>query len=432
MTISSSMNAGVAGLNANATRLATIADNIANSATYGYKRSVAEFAALVIDGPGPGAFAAGGVRASTSRMVDQRGSLVSSANPTDLAIEGRGFLPVTALTAVDAELRPLSLVTTGSFRPDANGILRTETGQVLMGWPANADGSMGLFPREAASGLQPIRIPTNQLVGNPTTRMALGVNLPASATAAGADGTPIDMSVEYFGNLGEAERLTFTFTPTVPGIGSSNAWTVEIRDSASGGAVIGEYELTFDSSAASGGTLASVTVVSGGAYNPATGEIALTTGAGPLALSVGTIGGRGGLSQFAAAFQPTAITKNGSPVANLSSIEVDAQGNLNAIYDTGFSRRLYQIPVVDVANPNGLAAENGQAFRVTNESGAFLLWDAGTGPTGRIQGYSREESATDVAGELTRLIQTQRAYSSNAKVIQTVDEMLQETTNIKR
>ena len=39
---------------------------------------------------------------------------------------------------------------------------------------------------------------------------------------------------------------------------------------------------------------------------------------------------------------------------------------------------------------------------------------------------------TDVAGELTNLIQTQRAYSSNAKVIQTVDEMLQETTNIKR
>ena len=37
---------------------------------------------------------------------------------------------------------------------------------------------------------------------------------------------------------------------------------------------------------------------------------------------------------------------------------------------------------------------------------------------------AREESATDVASELTDLIQTQRAYSSNAKVIQTVDEML--------
>ena len=51
---------------------------------------------------------------------------------------------------------------------------------------------------------------------------------------------------------------------------------------------------------------------------------------------------------------------------------------------------------------------------------------------GEVIGYSREESSTDVAAELTDLIQTQRAYSSNAKVIQTVDEMLQETTNIKR
>ena len=58
--------------------------------------------------------------------------------------------------------------------------------------------------------------------------------------------------------------------------------------------------------------------------------------------------------------------------------------------------------------------------------------NAGDGPTGEIIGFAREESTTDVAGELTQLIQTQRAYSSNAKVIQTVDEMLQETTNIKR
>ena len=73
-----------------------------------------------------------------------------------------------------------------------------------------------------------------------------------------------------------------------------------------------------------------------------------------------------------------------------------------------------------------------QAYKVSAESGGFFLWDAGEGPTGDIVGFSREESATDVASELTQLIQTQRAYSSNAKIIQTVDEMWQETTNIKR
>jgi flagellar hook protein FlgE len=62
----------------------------------------------------------------------------------------------------------------------------------------------------------------------------------------------------------------------------------------------------------------------------------------------------------------------------------------------------------------------------------MFLWDAGDGPTGSVLGFAQEGSATDVAEELTQLIVTQRAYSSNAKVIQTVDEMLQETQNIKR
>jgi flagellar hook protein FlgE len=62
----------------------------------------------------------------------------------------------------------------------------------------------------------------------------------------------------------------------------------------------------------------------------------------------------------------------------------------------------------------------------------MFLWDAGSGPTGGIEGFALEQSTTDIATELTQLIQTQRAYSSNAKIIQTVDEMLQETTNLKR
>src|SRR5690554_2350912 len=99
MTISSSLNAGVAGLNSNATRLATIADNISNSATYGYKRSVADFHSLVING-GKGRFSAGGVRSSTHRLIDERGPLVSTSNPTDVAVSGRGMLPVTTAVSL--------------------------------------------------------------------------------------------------------------------------------------------------------------------------------------------------------------------------------------------------------------------------------------------------------------------------------------------
>ena len=105
---------------------------------------------------------------------------------------------------------------------------------------------------------------------------------------------------------------------------------------------------------------------------------------------------------------------------------------LQAIYDTGFRRTIYQIPLADVPNLNGLTALDNQTYAISQDSGDFYFWDAGTGPVGTTVGFALTESTTDVAGELTDLIQTQRAYSSNAKIIQTVDEMLQETTNLIR
>ena len=113
MSISSSMNASVAGLAANASRLATISDNIANAGTYGYKRAVTDFESMVIES-GRGTYSAGGVRTSVSRRIDERGALVSTSNPTDLAVRGRGMLPVTtaAAVAVGNGDNPMHLTTT--------------------------------------------------------------------------------------------------------------------------------------------------------------------------------------------------------------------------------------------------------------------------------------------------------------------------------
>ncbi|EEW26568.1 flagellar hook protein FlgE [Rhodobacter ferrooxidans] len=435
MTISSALSAGVAGLNANATRLASISDNIANSGTYGYKRASTDFESMVItQAAGAGTYSAGGVRASTTRLIDERGALVSTSNALDLAVSGRGMLPVSATAGLGTDLAGTNLMmtTTGSFRPDANGVLRTQSGLVLLGWPANADGTIPVLPRDTIAGLTPVVINSNQQAGDPTTEMKLGVNLPATQTTAGAAGTTLPLSIEYFGNLGTSETLDVTFTPTVPATGSSNEWKMEIRDSAQGGALVGEYTIVFDDSRGNGGTIASVTTVSGGAYNAADGTLALTVAGGPLTMTIGKVGDPNGLTQLSDSFAPTSITKNGSPVGNLMEVEVDENGYLTASYDTGFTRRLYQIPLVDTPNLNGLIALNNQTYQISPNSGSFFLWDAGDGPTGAVVGYSREGSTTDVAAELTNLIQTQRAYSSNAKVIQTVDEMLQETTNIKR
>ena len=444
MSISSSLNASVAGLAANASRLATISDNISNSSTYGYKRAVTDFQSMVLES-GKGTYTAGGVRTTTSRLIDERGALVSTSNPTDLAVRGRGMLPVTSETsvAVNNGDNPLLLTTTGSFRPDAQGYLRSAGGLVLMGVPAAPDGTIPNYPRDSIDGLVPVQINANQFAGEATTRVDLSVNLPATSTREGASGDAEALSVEYFDNLGASSNLSFTFTPTVPANGASNEWTMEIRDSESDSDadgipdVVGEYTLTFDDTRGGGGTLANVDFANpaapiGGAYDPLTGALSIAVDGGPMEINIGELGSSIGLTQLSDAFAPVSISKNGTPVGSLTSIEVDQNGFVRASFDIGINRVLYQIPLVDVPNVNGLETLDQQSYRVTPDSGSFFLWDAGDGPTGDIVGYAREGSATDVAGELTELIQTQRAYSSNAKVIQTVDEMLQETTNIKR
>jgi flagellar hook protein FlgE len=443
MTISSSLNAGVSGLAANATRLGTISDNIANSSTKGYKRVETDFASMVMSSSG-GTYTAGGVRTTTQRLVDQSGSLVGTTNATDLAVRGKGFLPVALATEVKAGNGDpqMFLTTTGSFRIDADGYLRSEAGLMLMGWPANPDGSIPSYARDTSADLEPVRINRNQVTSDPTTRVTLGVNLPADATNAGSTTPAQVLPVEYIDNLGRSENLTITYTPTVPATGSSNEWTMEISDSTTSAAnnPIGRYTVTFNDDPANGGTLQSVALIagaSGSAYDPATGTITVRVNDDPAAgdpieITIGTPNSSEGLTQVGDKFQPLNVSKDGSAAGSMTTVEVDENGFVHAYFDTGITRTIFQVPLVDVPNPNGMVAMDKQIYMPSPESGNMFLWDAGDGPTGDVVGYAREESTTDVASELTAMIQTQRAYSSNAKVIQTVDEMLQETTNIKR
>jgi len=433
MTLSSSMNAGVSGLNVNASKLATISDNIANSKTFGYKRVDADFTAMTL-GSRAGSYVAGGARVSTFRNISTQGSLITTTNSMDIAIGGRGFLPVTpssSLADTSATL-PLRLATTGSFRPDAEGVLTSVNGLVLMGWPADADGTFPAYPRDSGAGLVPVNIAHNQFAANPTTEIQLGINLPATATQAGGTGDPFDLSIEYFDNLGTTQTMTASFTPQVPGVGQSNLWTMEVTDLASGAAPIAEFTVQFDATTATGGSLLSVTPVYGGTYSAATGSLSVNFDRGPVDINIGAIGSNNRMTQLSSSFAPINLSKNGAPTGNVIGMEIDKNGVVSANYDSGFSKEIFRVPLIDVPNANALEALPNQTYATTRDSGAMFLWDAGSGPTGETIGYAREESTTDIAGELTALIQTQRAYSSNAKIIQTVDEMLQETTNIKR
>ncbi|MEO1292337.1 MAG: flagellar hook-basal body complex protein, partial [Pseudomonadota bacterium] len=268
-------------------------------------------------------------------------------------------------------------------------------------------------------------------LASPTTEVRLGANLPAAATQAGASGTALQITTEYFDNTGASQTLISTFSPTIPGVGQSNEWTMVVTDEAQGGAVVGDYTITFDDTTGNGGEILSV-VANTGTYDGVTGIAGITLAHGPIDLEIGATGSSTVLTQLSSEFAPAGVSRNGAAVGTLTGVSIDADGFVTAAYDSGFTRVIYQVPIADVPNLNGLAVLDNQSYAVSADSGPVFFWDAGDGPTGEVLAFAREESTADVAEELTQLIETQRAYSSNASVIRTVDEMLQETTNLKR
>lgn len=449
MSLSSGLNAGVAGLNVNATRLAVISDNIANSSTNGYRRSDVDFSSLVTSSGN--AFTAGGVQVTTFRDVASSGALITSTNATDIAVSGSGLLPVTPLSNADepGTQRPFQMVSTGAFRQNEDGFLITPGELALQGWPTDASGALvGSVSRDSPVSLEPVRLSAFLTAADATTRIELGVNLPAEETLAGATGVAIESPIEYFDAIGLSHQLRFEYTPVVPATGATNSWTLSVFDTATADATAGtglvaEFDLTFDGSRTGPGSLLTATAAAGNpadpngvgttaAFDATSGAITLHVVDGPMEVQIDSNAFGTGLSQLAAPFTPNGLSKNGAPAGNLQGLEISSDGILAGVYDTGQRRALYQIPLATVPNPNGLKALDNQAFEISPNSGDVFFFDAGEGPAGEIAGFALQQSTVDVAEELTDMIVTQRAFSSNATVIRTVDEMLAETAGLKR
>ncbi|SFI81821.1 flagellar hook protein FlgE [Caulobacter sp. UNC279MFTsu5.1] len=140
----------------------------------------------------------------------------------------------------------------------------------------------------------------------------------------------------------------------------------------------------------------------------------------------------GGLTQYNSQSVVQSVNTNGTAFGNLTNIEVDDQGYVSAIFDNGVTRRIAQVAVATFSNPNGLKGVNGNAYRVTNESGTYSLKTPGQGGAGVIAPSTLEASTVDLSTEFTGLITTQRAYSASSKIITTADQMLEELLSIKR
>lgn len=151
-----------------------------------------------------------------------------------------------------------------------------------------------------------------------------------------------------------------------------------------------------------------------------------------IALNFGKPGEPVGLTQYASEFAVSTLQQNGLPYGQFEGVQVDELGDVYAKYGNGASRRIFQVPVITFSNPDGLQSVDGGAYRTSPYSGEPIITSAGVGAAGTFVPEAVEGSNVDLAVEFTQMIQAQRAYSANSRVITTSDEMLEELINLKR
>jgi flagellar hook protein FlgE len=435
MTLNTALRAGVSGLYAQGSRLSAISDNISNSSTVGYKRADVAFETLVTGGGSR--YTAGGVTPETVRQISKQGTILSSSSTTHMAIDGRGMFATADSSDVNALATKFQFTRSGQFGPDGDGFLRNTAGNYLLGWPFDNTGTIGAVNRESFDDLQPINVRNITSLATPTTEITFAGNLPSQLTGLAVPPSALQTSIRYFDPLGNQGEFILSWQATV----TPNRWTFNVSDNA--GEDYGDVTVDFNNAGPNAGTVDTYSGVTNNATAPAAFAFDVLTGIATITVDNGTppqvidldIGAPdvfGGMTQFNGDYRPSIIQSDGSGSADLSRVEVTSNGTLSAVFTDGSRRAIFQIPLADVSNPDGMLTDSGNIYLASRDSGNFRLWDANAAGLGKVSGGSLEQSNVDLAEELTLLIETQRAYSTSAKIVQTADEMMELTTQLKR
>lgn len=433
LSLYSALYAGVSGLSAQATAMATVADNITNINTVGYKSEEAQFRTLVSGGKVASSYAAGGVAAAPQAMISKQGVLQASGSQTDLGINGAGFFVTRDGTGANDAI---SYTRSGSFKPDDQGFLSNAAGYYLQGWRLDALGNY--VNNGNISSLTPVRVSELTGTATPTTKIEMRINLQSTqeafvgAYAAGdmATGTLVphfSRTTQIYDAQGGAHDAVVAFVKTGP-----NTWLSEI------------YAVPAGDVTAPGGLLASGTVrfnpdgsLDKAGSTPALfGSLAIdwtnSAGSVPVRLQLGSDGGLDGLTQFGGESALISSSVDGGMLGNVASVQVSEAGVVSAVFDDGTTRAVFQLPLATFQNPDGLTRMPGNNYALSDSSGNVAINGPGSLGAGAISASTLEASTVDLAQEFTNMIRFQRAYSASSKIITTVDEMLQEVSALKR
>lgn len=136
-------------------------------------------------------------------------------------------------------------------------------------------------------------------------------------------------------------------------------------------------------------------------------------------------------SQFAGNFDVIFSDQNGAELGLRTGVELTRDGFVVARFSNGATANLYKVPLVTFANANGLQEVSGTAYTENSLSGEENLREAGTGGAGFLEPSTVESSNVDLADEFAKLIVSQRAFSANTRVINTVDSMTEELLRLR-
>ncbi|WP_145476494.1 flagellar hook protein FlgE [Yersinia similis] len=390
-------------LNAHTEQLNTISNNIANSATKGFKASRTEFASMYAQSQPLGVAVSG-----VSQNIGKDGQKEKTGMGLDLAISGGGFFVVRENSGDKAYTR------SGMFHTDVDGYLVNGQGMKLQGYPADAAGNI------QAGIISDLKINNAGVPAKASTNLDFMANLEAGATvpsvttfnAADQNSYNFTTTSTVYDSLGREHAVAHYFiksaalvNPTPP---IASEWKVHhIVDGVSGS---NPHTLQFTNT----GTLiaGSSQFNLSGDFNPAD--------AAAYDIDIDYIG----TTQFDQGFTTTANKSDGYTSGVKNGERIESDGSVYATFSNGERMLQGKVVMANFANPNGLVTQTGTSWSESNKSGAALLGTPGTGLLGSLESGALENSNVDITAELVGLMTAQRNYQASTKIISTNDSMM--------
>jgi flagellar hook protein FlgE len=410
-----SFSTALSALSAFSTAIDVTGNNLANLNTIAFKASDVSFHDLVTESIGAGLHNAQvgfGVGTPTTEAIFTQGAIQTTGGDLDAAIQGDGFFLIQGPDGGTEYTRA------GNFQTDSNGNLETATGQQVQGWTQ----TNGVLDTNAPPSN--ITIPTGTVQPPVITQnVSFSLNLNAAATPGSTNGT-FATSVTIYDSLGNSHVVTATFTedPTVAGQWDYSLSIPNADLTAPGTPLTGS--INFNSS----GVLVNPAP---GTPSPQLAITGLTDGAADMTVNWNLYNGTTpDITQFAETSSVSAVTQDGSPAAQLTTVAISTNGAVLAQFSNGQETIVGQLAMATIRNPDSLIASGDNSYELSSSSALPAVGIPGTGGRGTVEGGAVESSTVDIATEFTNLITYQRGYEANSKIVNAVDELSQTTIGL--